>query len=82
MSAQRGKPAWALVKLRVVNGEVPDFGDILQLPSGRRYEVIGVSGRGLDCIVLPPDAGNGTARVWDWRWAKRLKKPAAQHAMP
>jgi hypothetical protein len=70
----RGAPAWAHVKLRVSSGEVPAFSDILVMPTGRRYQVIGVRGRGLDVIVLPPEAPVGDARLWDWRWAKRTNK--------
>lgn len=67
-------PAWGHVKLRVSHGDVPEFGDILVLRSGRRYQVIGVRGRGLDCIVLPPEAPFGDARVLSWQWTPRQRK--------
>lgn len=67
----RGAPPWAQVKLRVSFGDVPDFGDILQMRTGRRYQVIGVRGRQLQCLVLPVDADTGDARVLEWQWASR-----------
>lgn len=66
-------PAWAMVKLSVAWGEVPGFGDTLKMRSGRRYQVIGVKGRTLSCLVLPADAPS-EGRVIDWRWAPRRRK--------
>lgn len=65
-------PAWAQVKLRVAHGEVPPFGAVLVMATGRRYQVIGVRGRALQCLVLPPDAElePGTP-VLSWQWVKR-----------
>lgn len=70
------KPAWAHVKLRVSFGEVPEFSDILVMSTGRRYQVVGVRGRALDCIVLPPEAPDGNARIWWWQWSKRKRRIA------
>lgn len=68
-------PAWAMVKLRVSWGEVPPFGAVLQMRTGRRYQVIGVRGRTLQVLVLPPDAPiePGTP-VLAWQWASRAQK--------
>lgn len=67
-------PAWAMVKLRVSWGEVPPFGAVLQMRTGRRYQVIGIRGRTLQVLVLPPDAAiePGTP-VLAWQWASRAK---------
>jgi hypothetical protein len=71
----RGRPAWSRVRLRVAWGEVPPFGAILRMCTGRRYQVIGVRGRGLQVLVLPPEAAvePGTP-VIDWQWAKRPRR--------
>lgn len=66
----RGNPPWSQVKLRVAFGDVPEVGDELRMRTGRRYQVIGVRGRGLTCLVLPPDA-EVQGRVIEWQWAKR-----------
>lgn len=68
------KPDWAEVKLRCCWGDVPEFSDVLEFPSGRRYQVIGVRGRSLRCIVLPKDAPTDDCRVLPWEWAPRRKK--------
>jgi hypothetical protein len=70
------KPAWAQVKLRVASGDVPEFSDELHMASGRRYQVIGVRGKTLTCLVLPPDAPIG-GRVIAWQWAPRRRRAAA-----
>ena len=68
----QGKPAWSMVRLRVAWGDVPPFGAILRMRTGRRYQVIGVRGRGLQVLVLPPDAPvEAGTPVIDWQWAKR-----------
>lgn len=67
----RGAPPWAQVKLRVA------FGAVLQMATGRRYQVVGVRGKALQALVLPPEAAiePGT-EVWNWRWAKREPRAA------
>lgn len=70
------KPAWTQVKLRVAWGDVPEFTDILQCQSGRRYQVIGVKGRTLQTLVLPADAPTDGAKVIPWMWAPRRRKVA------
>lgn len=72
----RGAPPWAQVKLRVVaESPIPPFGAVLVMPTGRRYQVIGINGRSLQVLVLPPDAEieDGT-EIWNWNWAKRKRK--------
>lgn len=72
------KPAWAQVKLRVCWGDVPEPGDELLFTSGRRYQVLGVRGRTMTCIVLPNDAPPNTdGRTLCWRWASRKRKARA-----
>lgn len=68
-------PAWAMVKLRVSWGEVPPLGAVLQMRTGRHYQVIGIRGRTLEALVLPPDATiePGTP-VLAWQWASRSGK--------
>lgn len=71
----RGAPPWSLVKLRVAYGEIPPFGAVLQLRTGRRYQVIGVRGRALQVLVLPPDTqiDPGTP-IWEWMWSSRTNR--------
>jgi hypothetical protein len=81
----RGSPPWSQVKLRVSHGDVPPFGCILAMENqkgkltGRLYQVIGVRGKQLQCLVLPPealaDAEPGTP-VWSWRWTPRRPRSA------
>lgn len=66
----RGKPAWSQVKLRCLWGDVPEVGDELRFESGRRYQVLGVRGRALQCLVLPADAAV-QGRVLPWHWASK-----------
>lgn len=69
----RGAPPWAQVKLRVSHGDIPPVGAELRMKTGRRYQVIDVRGRGLQCIVLPPTAET-QGDVWDWQWTPRARK--------
>lgn len=69
----RGAPPWAQVKLRVSHGPIPDVGVELRMTSGRRYQVIGVRGKALTVIVLPPEAAV-QGDVWSWEWTKRKRK--------
>jgi hypothetical protein len=66
-------PAWGQVKLRVAFGDIPDAGVELRMATGRRYQVIGVRGRSLTCLVLPPEAET-QGDVWSWQWTPRKKK--------
>ena len=65
----KGAPPGRVVGLRVVSGEVPPFGAILVLPSGKRYQVIRVSGKSIKGLMLKPDDPVGDAPVWEWNWA-------------
>lgn len=60
------------MKLRVAFGSVPEVGTELRTERGRRYQVIGVKGKTLTCLVLPPDA-EVQGIVWLWQWAPRAK---------
>lgn len=65
----RGKPAWSQTKLRHVGPmeTCPETGDELRFTSGRRYQVLGIRGRALQCIILPPEApvqGRVIFSVW------------------
>ncbi len=69
------KPPWSQVKLRVEWGHIPEFGDeLVMVSTGRRYQVIGVSGKTLHCLVLPADAPTepGTV-VHPWMWTPRRR---------
>lgn len=68
------KPAWAQVKLRVAFGDIPEAGTELRMRTGRRYLVVGVRGKTLTCLVLPPDEPVD-GPVWDWQWASKKRKP-------
>jgi len=71
-------PPWAQVKLRVSFGDIPDAGDeLVMVSTGRRYQVLRVSGRTLRCLVLPADAETDPeSRVWSWQWTSRKRKAA------
>lgn len=70
----RGAPPWSQVRLRVTSGPIPDVGDELRMmTTGRRYQVIGVRGRAMQCLVLPADAAV-QGPVWDWQWTPRARK--------
>lgn len=70
----RGAPPWAQVKLRVTDGPIPDVGvELRMVTTGRRYQVIGVRGRALQVIVLPPEAPV-QGEVWDWQWTARKRR--------
>jgi len=65
------KPDWSLVKLRVAHGDAPAPGNVLRMPSGRRYQVLKVAGRTLHVLVLPAAHRTGRAKVIPWFWAPR-----------
>lgn len=68
-------PPWADVKLRLEKDAEPiEVGtELVTEHSGRRYQVIGVNGRTLHCLVLPPEAPT-TGPVISWRWTARNKR--------
>jgi hypothetical protein len=68
------KSAWERVKLRVNawDGPAPEGGDELRTGTGRRYQIVTITGRTLECLVLPADA-EVQGRVFDWRWGARIK---------
>lgn len=69
----RGAPPWAQVKLRCVDDVMPPVGAELRIwNTGRRYQVIGVRGRTLRCLVLPSDAAPGNP-VLSWQWCSRRR---------
>jgi len=70
------KPAWSEVNLRVSFGDVPDPGSVLEMATGRRYQVVRVRGRALLCWVLPPGHDVGDMPVLSWRWTPRRRKVA------
>ena len=67
-------PDWALVKLRVAFGDVPAAGNVLRMPSGRRYQVIKVAGKTLHALVLPSQHRTGRSKVIPWFWAPRRRR--------
>ena len=70
----RGAQPGRIVKLRVSHGEVPEFGDVLQMASGKRYQVIGVNGKTLRALVLKhTDAIEPDTKVWQWQWDSRAR---------
>ena len=66
-------PIGGRTKLRVAWGEIPPVPSTLQMPSGRRYLVIGSRGKTLHVIVLGPK-DRAVAPVIEWRWAARTRK--------
>lgn len=86
----RGRPAppWTQVKLRVAFGDVPPFGAVLVVRRTQRaYQVVGVRGRQLQCLVLPDGevgriaASEPDTPVWWWEWSSRRKTPAKHGGM-
>lgn len=75
MSMIRGAQPGRIVRMRVCFGDVPEFSDILQLASGKRYQVVGVNGKQLQALVLKPDdAIEPGTRIWSWSWMSRKRK--------
>jgi hypothetical protein len=73
----RGAQPGRVVKLRVSFGEVPEFGDVLMMASGKRYQVVGVTGKSLRALVLKPsDTIEPGTKVWTWQWDSRKKVAA------
>lgn len=66
------KPPWSQVTLRWY-GDVPEFGVVMETSTGRRYQVIGIKGRAVQCLVLPPDAPID-GPVMEMYWVKRQKR--------
>lgn len=71
------KPIGSLVSLRWrwwYAQELPHAGDHLVTSTGRRYLIVGVEGKRLECIVIDkdkrPDAG---ALEFSWSWARMEK---------
>ena len=60
----------------MAEGDIPPFGAVLVLATGRRYQIVGGKGRSLQALVLPPDAPiePGT-EIWSWAWSKRQSRP-------
>lgn len=62
------------VKLRYSHwtGPLPEPGDVLTTSTGRRYQINGVSGRMLDCVVMRPGAKVADdARQFNWVWGPK-----------
>jgi hypothetical protein len=75
--AIRGAQPGHQVRLRVSFGEIPEFGDVLQMATGKRYQVIGVKGKQLQALVLKPtDEIEPDTVVWQWRWTSRKRRSA------
>lgn len=69
------KKPWDPVRLRVAWGEIPSPSDILEMRTGRRYQVLRVAGKTLHCLVLPPGHElEDWVRVWSWQWAPRRRR--------
>jgi hypothetical protein len=68
------RSAWDGGKLRVNGGDGParEGGDELRTRTGRRYQIIAITGRSLECLVLPADA-KIQGRVFHWKWGTRSK---------
>ncbi len=68
------KAAWDRVKLRFDywEGDGPVGGDELRTRTGRRYQIVSVNRRTLDCLVLPADA-EVQGRVFRWEWRTRYR---------
>lgn len=63
-------PAGTYVSLSVWCGDMPPFGCELQTSTGRRYLVVGFSGRTLRCLVMRPDDPPGDP-IRSWTWGSR-----------
>jgi len=61
------------VKLRLAWGESPEAFDLLETRAGRRYLVLEVRGKTVECLVVGPDAMT-TGRRWDWQWETRKRR--------
>lgn len=61
------------VKLRLAWGDPPPVPAVLVFASGRRYQVLGIRGKTISTIVLPP-GDEGTGPLVTWRWAPKKGK--------
>ena len=70
------KGAWDPVKLRVSHGEVPNPGDVLEMATGRLYQVLRIGGtRTLHCMVLPSlEHVDPDTRILSWQWTPRNRR--------
>ncbi len=64
---------WRRARLRVTwwDGPEPEAGDELETRTGRRYLIVRVLARSLDCLVVPRDAPAAAGRVFRWEWTRR-----------
>jgi hypothetical protein len=60
------------VTLRLAWGDPPEPGDMLVMHNtGRKYGVIDVRGKRLDCVVLHESAEPVGGRTLPWKWERR-----------
>jgi hypothetical protein len=55
------------------DGPLPAAGDSLRTRTGRRYLILDVRGRRLDCVVLGPDEVITGGIEFEWTWGKRKR---------
>lgn len=71
------KPAGAMVILHYrwwYGQELPAPGDHLVTSTGRRYLILGVEGKRLDCLVVDRDARPDPGQMeFRWSWAVRRR---------
>jgi len=72
------KQAWQRSKLSVRwwHGAPPVPGDELHTKTGRRYLIVRVLPKALDCLVLPADEPVTAGSVFLWEWAPRSRRRA------
>lgn len=55
------------------DGPEPEPGDALETKTGRKYLILKVRGKQLDCMVITKDEKTN-GEVFKWEWAKRKSK--------
>lgn len=54
------------------NGPEPVSGDTLRTRTGRRYLILEVEGKRLDCVVIAPDHVSAEGSLeFNWTWGQR-----------
>lgn len=55
------------------HGPEPKRGDGLRTRTGRRYVILAVRGKRLDCMVIPPEE-TIDGMMFDWSWGPRRRR--------
>ena len=69
----KGKGENVILRWAFWHGPAAQPGDTLRTRTGRRYLILDVQGRRLDCVVLGPDEVITGGIEFIWTWSKRKR---------